>query len=170
MLIYKVEPVLKDHIYGHRLSRFWWHVHSHWNVGLSAKNSGPSRQVVSHGSGLSRQISLYYVSILLWPELRPHLHPAFLDFLNWVDRNTSKEWSGHEFNSSSNQFPPGFGPKFGSGGASEWQGFNVALTVFQSQSKGTMFHQAQWLIGLWTRLCMYSIGIADQCSVQCYAK
>ncbi len=47
----------------------WWQVQLHWNVGPYARGMWSSRQVVSHGSGLSRQVSLYiyiYVHIYIY--------------------------------------------------------------------------------------------------------
>ncbi len=63
--VYTVEPVLKDHPVGHKYGlsrrvvfdgRFIYI--EMWDC--LPKTDGPSRQVVSHGKGLSRQASLYY--------------------------------------------------------------------------------------------------------------
>ena len=66
-----VEPVLKDqstitNMVSWEIGGLKWQRHLHWNVGPSAKTSGPSRQVVSHGSGLSIQVSLHLSNHTDW--------------------------------------------------------------------------------------------------------
>ncbi len=57
-----VEPVLKDHLIGHENVVFqdrWSLVTGSIVLNICQKKTGLSRQVVSHNSGLSRQVPLY---------------------------------------------------------------------------------------------------------------
>ncbi len=68
-----VEPVLKDHpiVRKNMVFQDKWSLVTGWSIctemqGLLPRICDPSRQVVSHGSGLSRKVSLYMYYTWTW--------------------------------------------------------------------------------------------------------
>ncbi len=75
-LSWKTGTPLTIKIWSLQTGGLWWQVHIHWNVG-PAKTSGPSRQVVYHGSGASRHV--LPCNIIYFPQsalVRPAVTPA----------------------------------------------------------------------------------------------